>query len=190
MYATPFRSILVLPPTDETIELDASYTYLSTISKPLGERGFYVFPVAIVDAYMKENGFSDPYEMHKIPLDKLLKVFGADTVLKVNIKSFGQKYLLLVSNTEVHAEAELIDLRTGEKLWQGTSYASEGSSNGGGGLAGMMVSALVDQVVDSLSFRVRDIAVTANWQMIHSSKGLPLGPYKALEAENHYTNVH
>ena len=40
------RSILVLPPLNESAEVLAPYSFLSTITRPLAERGYYVFPVA------------------------------------------------------------------------------------------------------------------------------------------------
>lgn len=176
------RSILILPPTNDSIEPDAHSIYLSTISRPVGERGYYVFPVAIVEAYMQENGVTDPYEMHQIPLDKLSQVFDADAVLKINIHDFGQKYILLSSNTVVSASATLIDLKTGQVFWEGDAYASEGSGDSGAGLAGLLVTAVIDQVVDSLSGRARDVAITANWNMIHfGSSGFLPGPYYPVE---------
>lgn len=178
------RSILILPPTNDTVEVDAPYTYLSTLSKPVGEMGYYIFPVAIVDAFMKENGLTDPYEMHQIPVDKLREVFGADAVLKIQIQDFGQQYVLLSSNTVVKANAKLIHLETGEELWQGVAYASESSGDGGGGVAGMMISALIDQVIDSLQGRVREVAQVANTRLFQSkSNGFLLGPYYPIEPQ-------
>lgn len=49
-------SILVLPPLNESTDVNAPYVYLSTISEPLANRGYYVFPVAVIDAFMKDNG--------------------------------------------------------------------------------------------------------------------------------------
>ena len=57
------RSILVLPPTNESTEVMAPYIYLSTVTRPLAEQGYYVFPVAVIDSMMKENGLSSPEEM-------------------------------------------------------------------------------------------------------------------------------
>lgn len=176
------RSVLVLPPVNNTVEIDATYVYLSTISQPIGEMGYYVFPVEVVDAFMKDNGISEPFEMHQIPLDKLTEVFGADTVLKIQIDDFGQKYVLLSSNTVVGANAELIDLKTGQIIWKGRAQASEGSGDAGAGLTGMMVAAVVDQVIDSLQSRVRDVARSANNFMIQSrSTGFSPGPYYPVE---------
>ena len=42
------RSILVLPPLNNSLEPVAPYIYLSTVTRPLAERGYYVFPVAVI----------------------------------------------------------------------------------------------------------------------------------------------
>ena len=43
------RSILVLPPLNNSPDVRATYSYLSTVTQPLAEAGYYVFPVALVD---------------------------------------------------------------------------------------------------------------------------------------------
>ena len=49
------RSILVLPPVNESREADAAWSYQSTVTRPLAERGYYVFPVAVVDRDRKST---------------------------------------------------------------------------------------------------------------------------------------
>ena len=51
-------SILVLPPVNLSPDIRGSLTVLSTVTLPLAEAGYYVFPVALVDATFKENGLS------------------------------------------------------------------------------------------------------------------------------------
>ncbi len=111
------RSILVLPPLNESLEVDASYIYLSTISRPLAECGYYVFPVAVIDAFLKENGLPTPGEMHNIPLDKIHNILGADAVLYVTIEDWGQKFQVLSSNTVIKARARLVHVTSGKTLW-------------------------------------------------------------------------
>src|SRR5277367_2093834 len=79
------RSILVLPPLNNSTDVRGTYGYLSTVTRPLAELGYYVFPVAIVDQFLKENGLPSPGEMHQAPLDKLGKIFGADAVLYITL---------------------------------------------------------------------------------------------------------
>jgi len=112
------RSILVLPPLNQTTDVNAPYTYLSTITRPLAECGYYVFPVAVVDAYMKENGLPSPEEMHGVALDKIRNIIGADAVLYVTIEEWGQKYIVVQSVTTIKAIARLIDTASGKVIWQ------------------------------------------------------------------------
>lgn len=174
----PPRSILVLPPTNDSVAVDAPYVYLSTITRPLAEAGYYVFPVAVIDRFMTENGLADPAEMHTVSLNKLDEIIGADAVLYVHIVDWGQKYQVLSSNTTVDIRARLVDVKTGTQLWDGEARAVEASGNGQGGLIGMAIAALVDQIVDTVATRSREVAIGANAMLINDpSDGLPLGPY-------------
>lgn len=171
------RSILVLPPLNESVDVNASYNWLSTISMPLGEAGYYVFPVAVIDAYMKDNGLPTPDEMHGVSLAKLREVIGPDAVLYVTIEDWGQKYQVLSSNTVVKARARLVDTATGTEIWKGDAIGieSSGSSND---LVGMLITAAISQVIDSASDTAHDVARRANIEMVFDDRsGLPPGPY-------------
>lgn len=171
-------SVLVLPPLNESMLVDAPYGYLSTISQPLAEAGYYVFPVAVVDAFMKENGLPTPGEMHQVPLDKIAEVFGADAVLYVTIEDYGQKYQVLSSTTIVRARAEMVDVATGHTLWQGKAQVAQSSADSGGGIIGMLVTAAVAQMIESAGDSAHTLAAQANSQMISNPhSGLLLGPY-------------
>ena len=52
----PPRSILVLPPLNESPEVEATYSVLSTMTNPLAESGYYVVPVTLVDETFKRAG--------------------------------------------------------------------------------------------------------------------------------------
>jgi hypothetical protein len=172
--AHPPRSILVLPPLNESTDIRGSYSYLSTITMPIAERGYYVFPVAIMDQLFKENGMPTPGEMHQAPLNKILEIVGADAVLYITLKQYGSKYQLLTSSTTVQAQCKLVDIRTGALLWDGTVMAQESSGGqGGGGLIGAVVGQIVNQATD----HARDIARIANGQFAVKDHGLLIGPY-------------
>lgn len=173
------HSILVLPPTNKSPEVLAPYMYLSTMNKALGERGYYVFPVMLVDQFMKDNGYYIPEEMHQIPIDKLYDVFGQDAVLYITISRFGQEFFLFSSSTVVQAQARLVDSKTGTTLWEGKAFHSESTNNGStSSFTQMMVNAVMDQIVDNLSVRVRHVSYIANDQMINNPSGFPKGPYR------------
>lgn len=174
------RSILVIPPTNNSIEVNAPYIYLASVSRPLAEKGYYVFPVAVIDSFLKENGLPTPAEMNAIPLDKIEEVFGADAVLFASIEDWGQKYQLVTSVTTVHAELRLVDTRTGKLLWETTVKGAESSDDANAGLLGAIVNAVATQISRSISDESATYRVSsyASYAAIHNrSNGLLHGPY-------------
>ncbi len=170
-------SILVLPPTNQSVEVNAPYSYLSTLSEPLAEAGYYVFPVAVVDAYMKENGLPTPADMHGVPLDKLEEVFGADAVLYIDIKAYGQEYQIVSSTAVVRADARLVDLETGAILWQEQIDAVDTANANSGNAIVDLIGVAVAQAVGTVSDRSHGVAIEANRRMVFGRDGLLLGPY-------------
>lgn len=152
------RSILVLPPLDETLEVDAGCGCLSRVTQPLAERGYYVFPVAVVDAMMKENGLPTAGEMHQVSLKKLDEVFGADAVLYLNVKDWGTSYRVIDTATVVTIDAQLVDIKTGTELWRGQKSAELHSSSGAGDPIGMLAAALLTQVLTPVTEQSRDLS--------------------------------
>jgi hypothetical protein len=175
--AHPPRSILVLPPLNESTDVQGTYSYLSTVTQPLAELGYYVFPVAIVDQFLKENGMPTAGEMHQVPLAKAAEIFGADSILFVTLKQYGNKYQVLSSTTTVSAEAKLVDTRTGLLLWDGKGFAQQGTGGSGNFLADL-VTAAVMQAVQAKSDPGHQVSRLANQLMLtKKDAGLPFGPY-------------
>jgi len=157
-------SILVLPPLNSSPDVAATYSMLSQVTLPLAESGYYVLPVSLVDETFRQNGLYNPPEMHEVAPQKLREVFGADAALYINIKQYGTSYAVLASESRVTAEARLVDLRSGQSLWQGEATASsaEGRSSSGG-LVGLLVQAVVAQIVESVTNKSHPIAgITSN----------------------------
>lgn len=170
------RSILVLPPCNESMEVMAPYIYLSTVTRPLAERGYYVFPVAVIDTLMKENGAPTPYDMAQIPLDKIGEIINPDAVLYMTVKDWGTKYRLIDSATTVHLWGQLVDTDTGMVLWQGERTVVCSSSEGQDNLIGMLAVAVVNQIVSSFADPSRDVARMTNTQIfLNGNNGLLSG---------------
>jgi hypothetical protein len=173
------RSILVLPPLNNSPDVRATYSFLSTVTAPLAEAGYYVFPVALVDQTFRENGLPTPADMHQVPLTKLHEIFGADATLFITIKQYGSVYILLGSEVRVTADAKLVDNRTGQLLWHGAATASdsEGGNSGGGGLAGALIYALVKQVVSNIGDPGHAVARRTSFRLLSvRPNGLLYGP--------------
>ena len=156
------RSILVLMPTNDSTDVAGSAAVLANAVAPLSEAGYYVFPVALVNDTFKQNGITEPNEIAAVPLNKLDQIFQADSVLYINIKEYGTSYAVISSSTKVVLEAKLIDIKSGAKLWEGTATAIEDSSSGQSSLLGMLVSAVISQVANTISDRSYDLAVRAD----------------------------
>ena len=183
------HSILVLPPTNRSVEVTAPYVYLATITKPLAEKGYYVFPVAVIDRFMRENGLHVPAEMHTVPLAKIREHIGADAVLYVEIIDWGQKFQIVSSAAVVKAQLRLVDVATGQQMWAGYASATYSpNSQAGNGLMGAVLGAVIDQVAGALNDRTYPLARQANNDLINERRlGLTDGPilleHKALEAK-------
>ena len=172
----PPRSILVLPPLNNSTDVKGTYSYLSTVTFPIAERGYYVFPVAVVDQFLKENGMPTAGEMHQVPLKKVSKILGADAVMYITLEQYGSKYQVLNSATTVRASAKLVDTRTGILLWQGSGVAEQDSS--GGSLIGDLVAAAVTQAISSGTDAAHQTCQAANLEMFCTKNyGLLYGPY-------------
>jgi len=172
------RSILVPPPLNESVDTAATYGYLSTVTQPLAEQGYYVFPVAVIDQFFKENGMPTGYEMHQAPLNKIDEIFGADAVLYTRVKQYGTKYQVISSTTIVEVEAKLVDVKTGTTLWENTALYRVSSDDAGGGLIGAVINAALTQIVNSSTDQAHKICPGANMQLLTvKDRGLLYGPH-------------
>jgi hypothetical protein len=146
-------SILVLPPENLSPDVAATPALLAQMTRPLAESGYYVIPVALMNATFQENGVHNAAEAQAIPPAKLREIFGADAVLYTKITEYGARYQVVSSEVAVAAQARLVDLRTGTELWNGAARSSSNenrNNSSGGGLAGLLVQAVLEQVVNSL----------------------------------------
>ena len=179
----PPRSILVLPPMNESNSIEATYGYLSTVTRPLVDRGYYVFPVEVVDQLFKENGMPTAGEMHQVSLAKVLEITGADAVLFVTVEQYSNEYHLVTSDTIVRIRAQLLDTRSGALLWEGKGVMNVSSGYSSDPVT-MLVEALVTQVISSKTDNAHTVSVQANYLMIDNDKnGLPYGPYNSKYVE-------
>jgi hypothetical protein len=173
----PPRSILVLPPLNESTDVRGTYSYLSTVTFPIAELGYYVFPVAVVDQFLRENGMPTAGEMHQVPLNKVAEIVGADAVMFVTLQQYGSKYQVINSATTVQVKARLVDTKTGLLLWEGTGVAQQ-NSGGSGNLFADLIVAAISQAVNSGTDSAHDTCRMANVNLFYTKNyGLLYGPY-------------
>jgi len=178
--ASRTASIVVLPPVNNSPDVNATYSVLSQTTLPLAESGYYVLPVTLVDEAFKQNGLSTPAEIHQVSIARLREIFGADSALYINVKQYGTSYAVIVSETRVTAEGRLVDLKTGKTIWEGSATASsnEGNSNSGGGVVGLLIKAVITQIVETVSNRGHPIAGLTTQRLLSAGRpnGLLFGP--------------
>ncbi|KWO50027.1 DUF799 domain-containing protein [Burkholderia territorii] len=177
------RSILVLPPVNETNDVAATYGMLSQMTLPLAEAGYYVVPVAVMDETFKQNGLTNAAEIQGTSPTKLREIFGADAALYSKVTQYGSVYQIIDSTTVVAASAKLVDLKSGDVLWQGNGRATgkEMGNNvnvGAFGIVGVLVQAAVKQVAHSLSDEGHDVAGLTSNRLLSAGppNGLLYGP--------------
>ena len=168
-------SVLVLPPLNHSVEVNASASLMSRAVQPLAESGYYVFPVATVQEVFRSNGLDDPGEIHNVQPSRLREIFGADAALYLDVTEYGTSYMLLASATQVQVKARLVDLATGTEIWSGKAAASSAESQqSSGGLVAMLIVAVVQQIVDTVTDRGFEIAGLASQRLLWA--GMPNGP--------------
>jgi len=162
MKAKP-ATLLVLPPVNESPEVNATPGVWSHATLPLAEAGYYVLPVTLVDETFRQNGVLSANDAQEISSTKLREFFGADAAVYLKIKKYGTSYAVLASETRVEVEGRIVDLRSGELLWQGKAVATsaEEQQQSQGGLVGLLVTAIVKQIIGTAtdaSYRYAGIA--------------------------------
>jgi hypothetical protein len=174
------KSILVLPPLNESPDIKATYSMLSQVTFPLAEAGYYVMPIAVVDETFRHNGLTNPADIHGLAPAKLNEIFGADAGLYITVKEYGTSYMLISSATVVTASATLVDLKTGTTLWTGSARASseEGNNGNNGGLVGMLITAAVKQIINTSTDAGHPIAGITSQRLLSAGQrtGLLYGP--------------
>lgn len=175
MYEESPRSILALPPMNESTDAEAKDYYMTTIEVPLAMSGYYVFPMEMVSDIMKQEGVYDTEQLYQLPLSKFQDYFGADAVLYTRIKKWNVSYVVLASSLNVSIEAEIVSTKTSETLWKyiGVVVVDLSGGNSGNGLAGLIAQAVV-AAVNTASADYVKYARVANVKLFSA---LPAGPY-------------
>lgn len=170
-YAHQPRSIVVVPVVNESPEVTANSVFITSITQPLAERGYYVFPVYLTDMILRDFGLVEAGHIHQLPAERFYELFGADAVLFITIKDWSTKYLVLASSVVVSMEYILKDTKTGQVLWKNDQGYVH--SSGGNDLITMAVSA----AINALMTDYLPLARQANFLAFQPPKGIPAGPY-------------
>ena len=177
------RSILIVPVVNNSVDVDASDYFLSAISQPVAERGYYVFPVNMVKRVMEEDGLADADMVHSADPTRLASLFGADAVLYISIERWDAQYAVLSTTVTVEFDYTLKDGHTGQTLWQSAQrIVYQPQSGGSGNIIADLVVAAVQAAVTKAKPNYLPLARQANGNAVSRIHyGLPAGPYRPQE---------
>ncbi|MCB2183106.1 MAG: DUF799 domain-containing protein [Desulfobulbaceae bacterium] len=177
MYEENPASILILPPINESTAADAKEYYSTTIQEPLVFSGYYTFPYPITADILKMEGIYDAELLVNMPLAKFREYFGADAVLFTTIKKWDLSYMVLASTLTVSVDCKLKSTVSDQTLWKytGTVVVDLSGGNSGGGIAGLIVKAVVCAVSSAMADYV-PYAQQANYRALST---MPYGKYHA-----------
>jgi len=178
MYDQHPKSLLILPPMNESTDAEAKDYYMTTTEMPFALMGYYTFPTEMVSDIMKQEGIYDTELLYNMPLNKYYEYFGADAVLFTKIKKWDVSYMVLASSLTVSIEAKIVSTKTSEELWKytGTVVVDLSGGNSGGGLAGLIAKVVVAAIETATADYVH-YAKVANNRIIYT---LPAGPYSEM----------
>jgi len=169
------HSILVLPPINSSVDVNAMPAVLAASVQPLAESGYYVVPVTNMMEMFQQNGMLVAEDIHAIAPAKLQEFFGADAALYLSVDKYGPRYNVLDSVVEVGADAKLIDLESGEQLWQSRVDQVTGKSDSNS-LLGRLIGAVISQIANSVSDRGWPASQQAMTTLFRNQRGVLKGP--------------
>jgi len=177
------RSILVVPAINKTLDVDAPNYLLSTLTVPLAEKGFYVFPVNTAKFVLEQEGYYEGEQIHRQPPEALAKLFGADAVLYVTINRWDAQYAVLAATVTVEFDYRMV-ASNGTEIWQANQrmqYSPQNSNSGGHPLA-ILITAAINAAVTRAAPNYLPLTQQAN-QMVFvlGPNAIPNGPYLKVE---------
>ena len=176
------RSILVVPALNNTVDVRAPDYFVSTISRPFAERGYYVFPANMVKRVLEEDGLADAGLVHSVDSRKVGAAFGCDTVLYVTIQRWDSKYVVLATQTTVKFDYVLKSCKTNAVLWNNSQelvYSPQANNNSGNPLAALIAQAIIS-AMEKGAPNFMPLTTQANALAAGDPvNGLPQGPYFA-----------
>jgi len=161
------KSILVLPAANNAVNVEAPFYFLSTISYPIAEKGYYIFPVNLVNRLLEDEGLSDAHMLNKSSPFKIAKRFGADAILYTTIETWDAKYVGLATIITAGLKYTLKSGKTGKTIWstsQTVKYDSNQNLGQQNSIAGLIIAMIVNAATDKAMSDSRhyDLAKSAN----------------------------
>lgn len=179
------RSVLMVMPVNNSVDVKAETSVLARATYPLAEKGYYVYPVALVDEVFKQNGLTDGNAIRNASQTKIYDIFGADSIFYVDINEYGTSYKIFDSVTAVSLEGKLVDLKTGKVLWTGSKTISQGVNGNNNSAIVSLLNAAINQIIDTNRDKGFEVAQPTMIQLVYSGSngGFLPGPRTTTQSK-------
>lgn len=108
------KRIAVLPPKNETSDLDAPIVFRILAAAELADRGYSLINFQRLDEALQQRGIQEGGQIDALTLQEIGNLADAEGLLYINVMGYGRQ-------VGVHLRMEgsftLVDSRTGRKLW-------------------------------------------------------------------------
>lgn len=184
MYENKPVAILVMPPINKTVNVEAKEYFYTSMAMPLCEKGYYVISPFLAMELLKSESAYDSEMFIENKLASFKEVFGADAVLFTTINKWSKS--TIGSQITVDIEYTLKSTVTNEVLFNRKGELTVDtsiSSGGGGGLLGLVV----DMAASAINTALTDKVIAArrcNTFVLHD---LPEGRYSATYGKDENT---
>jgi hypothetical protein len=148
MYAEKPLTIAVMPPINRTNHVEAKDYFYTTLYTPLCEKGYYVFsPMMTMELYQTESAYDAEMFLER-DLSQFRNILNADAAMFTIIKSWKRNNV--GGSITAGVEYILRSTKTGETLYQREGLIKVDMSTGGGGLIGLVATAIATAATDKV----------------------------------------
>lgn len=180
MYENKPVAILVMPPINKTVNVEAKEYFYTSMAMPLCEKGYYVISPFLAMDLLKSESAYDSEMFIENNLSSFKEVFGADAVLFTTINRWSKS--AIGSTITVNIEYTLRSTTSNEILFnrKGELMVDTSVSSGGGGLLGLVV----DMAASAINTALTDKVIAARRCNSFVLYDLPEGQYSATSGKD------
>jgi hypothetical protein len=173
------RSILVVPSVNKSLDVDAPNYLLSTLTLPLAEKGYYVFPVHTTKTILEQEGFYEGEQVHAQPPETLARMFGADSILYVRINRWDAQYAFITTTVTVDFDYRIVN-KDGTELWKANQkMVYQPQNNNAASPMAALIAAAINAAAARAAPNYMPLTKQANAQVfVWGPNAIPNGPYK------------
>lgn len=170
LYREKPLSVLVLPPINRSVKVEAKEAFYSSLSAPIAQRGYYTMPPLLAMDILKEESAYDSELFLGQSTKKIGEVFGADAVLFTTIHNWTK--VSIAQCIRVKIEYQMISTATDEVLFHRIGDITVNTSVNTGNAIGNIVASIV---VTALSKEI----IAGQRCNLYTFSDLPAGKYHA-----------